>query len=85
MLFPENGIMSNLTCLPDAHREVTENETLQALMEEARRRAVRLISLTVETFNCTSGMVVSGSHRKPDLGREMTIEAATLGGPFSVC
>jgi hypothetical protein len=29
-MFLENGIMSNLTCLPDAHREVTENPTLQA-------------------------------------------------------
>jgi hypothetical protein len=35
MLFPENGIMSNLTCLPDAHREVTENQTLQAGDKEA--------------------------------------------------
>ena len=35
MLFPENGIMSNLTCLPDAYREVTENQTLQAGDKEA--------------------------------------------------
>jgi hypothetical protein len=26
-LFPKNGIMGNLTCLPDAHREVSENPT----------------------------------------------------------
>jgi hypothetical protein len=29
--FLKNGILSNLTCLPDGHRELTGNEPFQAL------------------------------------------------------
>jgi hypothetical protein len=30
-LFPKNGIMGNLTCLPSGHGQVTDNATFQAI------------------------------------------------------